>query len=105
MVGDPEELIRAGYRARREGFAAEARSFYSEAAALLRDGQPLRAAHALRHAGDILRESGAFADARPYYDEALTIYRGHEASPVLDLANALRGFALLLEEVGQKQQA
>ena len=55
--------------------------------------------------GDILREMGRFAGAAPAYSEALTIYHDHEDTQLLDLANAVRGLALLKEDLGEKAEA
>jgi tetratricopeptide (TPR) repeat protein len=66
---------------------------------------PLRLAHTVRHAGDILRESGQLEPAGRRYREALEIYRAHADTPPLDLANALRGYAFLQEEIGENQEA
>ncbi len=79
---------------------------YEEAAAVYRKlDDPLRLAHTVRHVADILRGSGQFEPAGPHYREALEIYRAHPETPPLDLANALRGHALLQEEIGEKQEA
>jgi tetratricopeptide (TPR) repeat protein len=59
-----------------------------------------RLAHTVRHVGDIQRHERRYNLAAPCYEEALAIYRAHEETPQLDLANALRGFALLKEETG-----
>jgi tetratricopeptide (TPR) repeat protein len=79
---------------------------YEEAADLYRTvDEPLRLAHTVRHVGDILQENGQFQPALPCYGEALEIYRRHKETPPLDLANALRGFALLKGELGNPQEA
>jgi tetratricopeptide (TPR) repeat protein len=79
---------------------------YGEAAAVYRRlDDPLRLAHIVRHIGDILSESGQLEPAGPHFREALEIYRAHPETPPLDLANALRGYALLQEELGEKQEA
>ena len=43
--------------------------------------------------------------ARPCYEEALTIYREHSETSALNLANAIRGFALLKSDAGETEQA
>src|SRR5947207_3959950 len=79
---------------------------YQEAIALLRQhSAPLKLAHTIRHLGDIYRHAGGFDRAGACYDEAVSIYRGHADASPLDLANALRGSALLKEKTGEKQQA
>jgi tetratricopeptide (TPR) repeat protein len=60
-----------------------------------RIGDPLLRAHTVRHVGDILRESSQLEPALPCYEEALAIYRENTQTNLLDLANTLRGFALL----------
>jgi tetratricopeptide (TPR) repeat protein len=79
---------------------------YEEAVAICRtlDDQ-LLLAHTVRHVGNILRNQGNLALAATCYSEALAIYRGHEQTPPLDLANALRGFALLKVATGDKAEA
>jgi len=66
---------------------------------------PLKLAHTMRHVGDILRHMGRLAAARTSYAEALGIYRAHPETPPLELANMLRGYALLKEALGEKLQA
>jgi tetratricopeptide (TPR) repeat protein len=79
---------------------------YEQAVDLYRTlDEPLRLAHTVRHVGDILQNGGQFQQAAPCYEEALGIYRGHEETPPLDLANALRGFALLHGELGHAEEA
>ena len=43
--------------------------------------------------------------AEPCYLEALSIYRRHERTRPLDLANAIRSFAVLKDEVGAAEQS
>jgi tetratricopeptide (TPR) repeat protein len=79
---------------------------YREAATIQRtldDGPAL--AHTVRHIGDILRESGQLGAAPPFYEEALSIYRSHPEADTLDLANTLRGFALLKSALGEPEAA
>jgi len=79
---------------------------YQDAVAIYRTlDAPLALAHTIRHVGDILRESGQLAPALPCYEEALRIYRNHSDTGTLDLANTLRGFALLQAELGNPQAA
>ena len=80
--------------------------YYQEAAALYRQlNDPLKLAHTLRHLGDILQDQGHFTLAEPDYVEALKIYRAHPEAPPLDLANALRGFAVLKTETFKQRKA
>ena len=79
---------------------------YRQASRVYRDlGDPLKTAHTLRHAADVLCEQKRTDEAAPLYSEALEIYRKHKDTPPLDLANAIRGFALLKEGVGDRTQA
>jgi uncharacterized protein len=84
---------------------------YEEAAAIYRSlGDPLRLAHTIRHVGDILRklgklDHGKLAAAEACYAEALRIYREHAETSPLDLANTLRGFALLRGDNGDEAGA
>jgi tetratricopeptide (TPR) repeat protein len=79
---------------------------YREAIAILRQHNvPLRLAHAVRHLGDIYRHAGDFDQAGACYDEALTLYRVHADARPLDVANALRGAALLKEKTGDPATA
>jgi tetratricopeptide (TPR) repeat protein len=79
---------------------------YEEAVAIYRSlDDPLRLAHTIRHLGDILRHEQQHAPAEACYSEALQIYRLHAETPPLDLANALRGFALLKDSNGDTAAA
>jgi tetratricopeptide (TPR) repeat protein len=79
---------------------------YRQASRVYRDlGNPLKAAHTMRHAADILREQKKPNEAAPLYSESLEIYRGYKDAPPLDLANAIRGFALLKENAGHREEA
>lgn len=83
-----------------------ARESYEEAAAIYRaEGDVLRIAHTVRHLGDIHREEGRPDLAEPCYREALDLYRGHERTPPLDLANAIRGLAILKDEADEAEVA
>jgi tetratricopeptide (TPR) repeat protein len=79
---------------------------YEDAVAIYRTlGDPLILAHTVRHIGDILRRQGKLELAAPCYCEALEIYRAKEQTPPLDLANAIRGYALLKGEAGESEEA
>jgi tetratricopeptide (TPR) repeat protein len=83
-----------------------ARQRYEDAASVYRRlDEPLRLAHTVRHIGDILQDAGHLKQAAPCYIEALEIYRAREDTPALDLANAIRGFALLKGETGAREEA
>ena len=66
---------------------------------------PLKLAHTVRHLGDAYYYARRFALAEPCYVEALSIYRRHENTRPLDLANAIRSFAVLKDEVGATEEA
>jgi len=74
-------------------------------AGLRKVDDPLRLAHAVRHLGDAYYYAKRASLAEPCYVEALSIYRRHEHRRPLDLANALRGFAVLKDEVGAAEEA
>jgi len=105
-MSNPEELVEAGRRARREGRFDEALSFYTRAAVEYRtSGDSLRLAHTVRHAGDIHRQAGRPELAEPFHREALALYRRHPDPPRLDLANAIRPLAILEERAGRVDEA
>lgn len=88
------------------GETALALQNYREAAEVCRSlNDPLTLAHTVRHVGDILRESGELGPALPCYEEALEICRSSTETNLLDLANTLRGFALLDDAQGRKEDA
>ncbi|MGH9493568.1 MAG: tetratricopeptide repeat protein [Candidatus Sulfotelmatobacter sp.] len=79
---------------------------YREAVDILRSGaDPLSFAHTIRHLGDVLRGDGSLEEAAPCYEEALRIYCNSGETSALDLANTLRGFALLRGAVGEAEEA
>jgi tetratricopeptide (TPR) repeat protein len=81
-------------------------SLYEEAVAIYRtEDDDLAMAHALRHVGDIHQDAGRLEQAEPCYIEALAIYRNHGQTPPLDLANALRPFAILKDQKGEVTEA
>ncbi|MGA7560681.1 MAG: hypothetical protein WCF61_07725 [Terriglobales bacterium] len=79
---------------------------YEEAAGLYRaEGDALRLAHTVRHVADIRREAARLDLAESCYHEALHLYRNHAATPPLDLANAIRGLAILKTDAGDAATA
>ena len=68
-------------------------------------GDPLMRAHSIRHLADAYRRRGQAELAEPAYQEALSIYREHQEAKPLDLANALRGLAILKESTGAHSEA
>jgi tetratricopeptide (TPR) repeat protein len=110
QIGDPallsEALTGLGQIERDLRNLDTARAHYEEAVSILRAlDDPLRLAHTVRHVGDILRNQGLWKLAAPHYGEALAIYREHPSTPPLDLANTLRGYALLEQQLGNAAQA
>jgi hypothetical protein len=78
------------------------RHHYQGAAVLYREiGRPASLAFALRHEADIVRELCLPAEAEPLYLEAEGIYRQQGEAADLDLANTLRGLALVYESSGR----
>jgi tetratricopeptide (TPR) repeat protein len=74
-------------------------------ASLRKVDDPLKLAHAVRHLGDAYYYAGRAAQADLCYVEALSIYRSHEHPRPLDLANAIRSFAVLKDYVGADKEA
>ena len=104
--GEPGDLARAltglGQIERDLSHPEAALQLYEEAVAIYRtQGEPLKLAHTVRHMGDILQAMKRWQLAEPCYDEALKIYRGHTKTTPLDLANTVRGLALLKSNAGQ----
>jgi tetratricopeptide (TPR) repeat protein len=108
--GDQLRLARSltalGQIERDKGNVAAALQHYEEAVGIYcAEGDAIRLAHAMRHVGDIHQDAGELKLAEPCYNEALAIYRAHKETPPLDLANAIRGMALLKEATGKTQEA
>ena len=79
---------------------------YKAAVAALRTvGDPLKLAHAVRHLGDAYSHAGKATLAEPCYVEALSIYRVHGNRHPLDLANAVRSYAVLKDQAGAAEDA
>ena len=88
------------------GNDSEALSLYEEAVRLCRaEGDTQLLAHTLRHLGDIRSDLHQWQLARPSYEEALALYRRDASTETLDLANAIRPFAILKEQPGEKEAA
>ncbi len=99
-------LTRLGQIERDLGHNQAALRNYEEAAGVYRaESDVLRLAHTVRHVGDIHRNEGRLDLAEPCYQEALSIYRSNEKTPPLDLANAIRGLALLKGDAGDAEEA
>jgi tetratricopeptide (TPR) repeat protein len=79
----------------------EALALYEEAVLLCgKHSQPLVLAHTIRHLGDIQRHLGQYRQAQASYEKALGIYQSEPEADPLDVANALRPFAILKEATG-----
>ncbi len=109
-AGAPAELARAltrlGQIERDMRHRDAALRSYQEAVAIYRAaGDTPRLAHTVRHVADIHREDGHPELAEPCYHEALAIYRSHPPTPPLDLANAIRGLAVLKSDAGDAEEA
>jgi len=77
-----------------------AEAYYRQATVQFRAlGDAYRTAHNMRHLADILRETGRAAEAEPYYSAAIEFFRKSGEYP-LQLANAIRGLALMQGELG-----
>ena len=108
--GSRRKLIQAlkgvGQIARDLRLNPAALGFYREAVELCRqEGDPLLLAHTVRHLGDIHQDMNHDNLAEPCYQEALTIYRSNPSTSTLDLANAVRPFAILQEAFGRVDEA
>jgi steroid delta-isomerase-like uncharacterized protein len=112
MTNDDDRLARAralrlkAELERRLPGGGAARERYEEAVAVFRElDEPLTLAHTIRHLGDVHHAAGRPGLAEPCYREALDIYRRYPDADPLDLANAIRSTALLLDESGRGEAA
>ena len=87
------------------GNSANILKYQLAVASARRGDDSLTLAHRVRHLGDAYYYSGALELAEPCYVEALAIYRSHESPKPLDVANAIRSFAVLKQEVGAIKEA
>jgi tetratricopeptide (TPR) repeat protein len=91
-----EALCGLGQSERDIGNLEASSHHYANAVILYREiGPPERLAYALRHEAEVRREECQPTAAEPLYLEAETLYRQLGDSAKLDLANTLRGLALL----------
>jgi len=106
LMASAEELVHRGSQARREGRLSDAREHYMGAARLHREKNDVLAyAHTIRHIADIFLQERNLSQARPLYEESLEIYRSSLQTKLLDLANTVRPYALLIEEQGDSVSA
>ncbi len=82
-----------------------AQRLYEEAVAIYRREDTSRLAHAVRHLGNIHRHTCDIELAEACYHEALELYRENPQTSPLELANAIRGLAILKGERGEAGQA
>ena len=100
------EAISQGRQAHKENDLPAARAHYAEAARVYRDqNDSLSYAHTIRHIADMYLDESNLAEAKPLYEESLEIYRGNLNTKLLDLANAIRPYALLNEKSGKPDVA
>jgi tetratricopeptide (TPR) repeat protein len=105
-VGLARSLTGLGQIERDLGSTHLALQCYREATEIYRSKPDRRRfAHTIRHLADILRGDGALAEARLCYEEALSVYRADSTTLALDLANTIRGFALLKGQLGEREEA
>jgi tetratricopeptide (TPR) repeat protein len=91
---------------RGDGHPEMAVGHYEEAVALCRSNATrLVLAHMIRHLGDVYRQLERLAEAEPMYLDALELYRSDPETPVLDLANAVRPFAILTQLTGRPDES
>jgi tetratricopeptide (TPR) repeat protein len=97
-----EALCGLGQAERDIGNLEAARLHYAGAATLYREiGPPERLAYAIRHEADVFRKECRPLEAEPLYLEAGSIYRQQGEDAELDLANTLRGLALVSESLAK----
>ena len=63
------------------------------------DSEPEQIAHITRHMADVEREIGDLKSSSSHYEKALAYYRSNMNKYGLNMANAMRGFALLKEKM------
>lgn len=68
-------------------------------------GDGIKIAHAMRHLADLQRQLGMDNEAEKNYQEAIALYKNNPDTQQTALANAFRGFSLLLEKRGKTQEA
>jgi tetratricopeptide (TPR) repeat protein len=95
-----------GQSERDMGHREVALQLYEEAVAIYRnEDDALALAHTIRHVADIQQDLGYVELAEPHNREALAIYRANQEASRLELANAIRGLAMLTFETGKRDEA
>lgn len=106
IMADVADTLALAQRARAEKNFSDARAHYSEAAQIYRNrGDDLAYAHTIRHIADIYLAEHNLADARKLYEQSIEICRSNLKVKLLDLANAVRPYALLNEMEGHLDSA
>ena len=110
QVGMQEKLARAlmllGQIERDSEEREQALQYYEEAVGISRnEDEPLRLAHTVRHLADLYCDQGKFDLAEAGYKEALAVYRSDQSTSPGDLANAIRGFAVMKDAAGSIDEA
>jgi tetratricopeptide (TPR) repeat protein len=112
MCGPDQQIARAhvlrelGELARNRHDLKAAQAHYEQAVVLLRASADRRTlAHAIRHLGDVHAEREHWPEAEECLAEALHIYRSQPSPGGLGLANAIRSYAVLKTESGQREVA
>jgi hypothetical protein len=96
-----DEAISQARKARHDRNFALARAHYADAAKAYRgQNETLAYAHAIRHIADIFCLESNLDEAKPLYEESIQLYRSNLETKLLDLANAVRPYALLQEQFG-----
>ncbi len=96
-------LAAMGQIDRDAGRVEQALARYAQAAAAIRGADRGRYAHHIRHIADIHLDANRPDLARPRFEEALAIYRAEPGTSPLDLANAIRGYAILTAAAGETE--
>ena len=106
MSEDTVSIVDRARQDRRAGQLRAALNGYERAADLARAANDVgQRAYAQRHVADLQRELGQHRSAESAAAEAVALYRQHGGGASLDLANALRVWALAQESLGQLPEA
>lgn len=103
--GDPRRLVTAyrglGHIQADQGLHVQAHASFLAAVGQARaTGDPCLLAHALRHAGRSAAQVGRFTEAIRACNEAVALYGTQPDAEPMDVANALRALARVLEQAG-----
>jgi tetratricopeptide (TPR) repeat protein len=106
MFEDTESIVDRARQDRMEGQLRAALEGYERAAGLARSANDVgQLAYAQRHVGDLQREPGQHRLAESRAAEAVALYRQHGGGASLDLAKALRVWALAQESLVELPEA